>query len=84
VLSLVGEDDHFRVVAVGPGMLFERNHRLFLNVIDGLGVFLGCVAYDKVRLIMQLEDKATFGSLRSHILGYIRFQRFITSSISSI
>ena len=52
MLSLVGEDDHFRVVAVGPGMLFERNHRLFLNVIDGLGVFLGCVAYDKVRLIM--------------------------------
>ena len=52
MFSLVGEDDHFRVVVVGPGMLFERNHGLFLNVIDGLGVFLGCVAYDKVRLIM--------------------------------
>lgn len=84
MLSLVREDDHLCMVAVSPGLLFERNHRLFLNVIDGLGVFLGCVAYDKVRLIMQFEDETTFGSLRSHILGYIRLQRFITSSISSI
>jgi hypothetical protein len=48
VLSLVGEDDHLCMIAVSPDMLFESNHRLFLNVIDRMGVFLECVANDKV------------------------------------